>query len=127
MKFFSSLRTKFSKATLPTARLKQRKWLTTSIIGHRTGRRDETAIEEMELENSRLRQQVELLETVLDDNHALRIRIDKLESSLSREPDYADVLRELVHTKMALALLQLEREQWLEKHRKCIACNFESS
>lgn len=117
-----------------------------STIGRRGGKSDEPlkdkkdsnsdAIDRLKRENNRLRKQVEELESQVgsngggsrtassklsEENHSLRNEIRDLKASLSREPAYADVVRELKEAKMALALLNLEKEEYyfeLQKYRR---------
>lgn len=83
----------------------------------------ETA-EKLRKENTRLRKQIEELEQqnasggrnasskLSEENHALRNETRDLKAALSREPAYADVVRELKEAKMALALVHLEKEEY---------------
>ncbi len=116
-----------------------------STIGRR-GKADEVvkdkkdsgyeAIDRLKRENNRLRKQIEELEEqsnsggggtrtasskLSEENHALRNEVRDLKVLLSREPAYADVVRELKEAKMALALLNLEKEEYyfeLQKYRR---------
>lgn len=53
----------------------------------------------------------ESVEQLLDENNALRRDVQELETRLSREPVYADVVRDLRDAKTALALLTLEKDE----------------
>lgn len=82
------------------------------------GTRSES-VEKLQRENNRLRKQVEDIEAggrnicskLLQKNQALEKEIGELKKSLSREPAYSDVVRELKMAKMALALVNLEKEE----------------
>ena len=95
-------------------------------------------IEKLRKENNRLRKQIEELERssgqnfapgsdtskLLEENRALKSELNDLKSTLTREPVYSDVVRELKETKMALALLHLEKEEYhleLMKFKKDIS------
>jgi N-terminal C2 in EEIG1 and EHBP1 proteins len=79
--------------------------------------------EKLRKENVRLRKQVDELEKsgtgggvagdakVSEENKALRREVNDLRSALAREPVYADVVKELKEAKMALALINLEKEE----------------
>lgn len=82
-------------------------------------------------ENLRLRKQLEDLErnhhssngqgdlqALQDENEKLKNEVMELRGSLSREPVYQDIVKELKEAKLALALLQLERDSMqLELHK----------
>lgn len=79
-------------------------------------------------ENARLRKQLDESESrggggvtdasVEEENKALRREVKDLKSALAREPVYADVVKELKEAKMALALMNLEKEEvQLELHK----------
>lgn len=53
----------------------------------------------------------ESVEQLIDENNALRRDVQELEIRLSREPVYADVVRDLRDAKTALALLTLEKDE----------------
>lgn len=84
--------------------------------------------ERLKKENARLRKQLDESESkgaggggdakVEEENKALRREVKDLKSALAREPVYADVVKELKEAKMALALLNLEKEEvQLELHK----------
>lgn len=89
------------------------------------GGSDQSTIEKLRKENTRLRLQLQLEETergggagdsakdasLADENKALRKQVDELRAALAREPDFTDVVSQLKETKMALALLQMEKDQ----------------
>lgn len=92
------------------------------------------AVERLRKENNRLHKKVEELESqqssgggrsasskLSEENHALRNEIRDLKCAIAREPAYADVVRELKEAKMALALLNLEKEEFsleLQKYKR---------
>lgn len=76
--------------------------------------------EKLRKENARLKKQLEDMEKsggaggdakVVEENKALRREVKDLRSALAREPVYADVVKELKEAKMALALMNLEKEE----------------
>lgn len=81
---------------------------------------DASTVEKLRKENARLRQQLEDAERsgggkdsgkLCDENKALRKQVEELRTALAREPEFADVVSQLKETKMALALLQMEKDQ----------------
>jgi len=76
----------------------------------------------LRLENEELKMKIEELEKwkstalnanmgiLLSENDTLRTDVDELKDRLTREPVYDDVLKELKHTKMALAVVSARRE-----------------
>jgi N-terminal C2 in EEIG1 and EHBP1 proteins len=90
--------------------------------------------ERLRKENARLRKQLDEAEKgggggggdakVVEENKALRREVNDLKSALAREPVYADVVKELKEAKMALALMNLEKEEvQLELHRHQKNCS----
>lgn len=76
------------------------------------------AMERLRKENARMRKQVEEAEggngredKLAEENKGLKKEIEDLKKALAREPEFGDVVKELKETKMALALLQLEKDQ----------------
>lgn len=101
--------------------------------GSGTGGAASTDAEKLRKENARLRKQVDELEKqggggggggdskMSEENIALRREVKDLRNALAREPVYADVVKELKEAKMALALLNLEKEEVtleLMKHQR---------
>ena len=79
---------------------------------------DGGTIDRLKKENARLKKQIEESSCssdgkLSDENKKLKIEIRDLQTALSREPVYADVVRELKEAKMALAFLHLEKEKVL--------------
>lgn len=58
------------------------------------------------------------IEDLMIENTSLREEIGDLETRLSREPVYADVVRDLREAKMALAILTLEKDELTQHVRK---------
>lgn len=61
------------------------------------------------------------LQSLQQENESLKREVVDLKSTLSREPLYHDVVKELTEAKLALALLQLDRDSMqleLQKHQK---------
>jgi hypothetical protein len=91
--------------------------------------------ERLRKENARLRKQLEDSEKsgggggggdakIEEENKALRREVKDLRSALAREPVYADVVKELKEAKMALALMNLEKEEvQLELYRFQKSCS----
>lgn len=92
--------------------------------------------ERLKKENARLRKQLDESEAkggggggggdakVEEENKALRREVKDLKSALAREPVYADVVKELKEAKMALALMNLEKEEvQLELHKMQKSCS----
>lgn len=83
---------------------------------------DVANIEALKNENTKLRKQVESLgggdAKLVEENMALKKEAEELQKSLHKEPVYVDVVRELKESKMALALLHLEKERALFKLKK---------
>ena len=89
-------------------------------------------IDKFKRENAVLRKQVEDLENnqygnedefraLQEENRKLKKEVADLRGTLSREPVYQDVVKELKEAKLALALLQLEKDSMqleLHKHQK---------
>lgn len=92
--------------------------------------------ERLRKENARLRKQLDEAEKAgggggggdgdgsagdakaVEENKALRREVKDLKSALAREPVYSDVVKELKEAKMALALMNLEKEEiQLELHK----------
>jgi hypothetical protein len=82
----------------------------------------QTDLDRVKKENAQLRKQLQEMErgnggsasggdAVSEENKALRREVKDLRSALAREPVYADVVKELKEAKMALALLNLEKEE----------------
>lgn len=57
-------------------------------------------------------------EQLVEENDSLRRDMGDLEDKLSREPVYADVVRDLREAKMALAILTLENDELIQENRK---------
>jgi hypothetical protein len=78
-------------------------------------------IDRLKRENTQLRKQIQDFEklggnsgsgdALTEENKALRREVKDLRSALAREPVYADIVKELKEAKMALALLNLEKEE----------------
>ena len=112
----------------------------TAIGRERKNRDDDSGakdtVEKLRKENSRLRRQIEDMEKaspqtfapgsdaakLQEENRALKSEVNDLRMALAREPVYSDIVRELKETKMALALLNLEKEEYqlelMNCHRK---------
>lgn len=76
----------------------------------------EAALEKANKENARLKKQIEEAEKsrdsgALQENQTLKRELDDLKVAIAREPVYSDVVRELKEAKMALAMVQLEKEK----------------
>lgn len=83
-----------------------------------SGNSDSTTLDKLKKENARLRKQLEEAEKalgrevkLLDENKALKREIEILKETLQREPEFETIVAQLKESKMALALLQLERDQ----------------
>lgn len=78
---------------------------------------DQATLEVLKKENLQLRKQVEELGggdgKLKEENKALKQEATDLRNSLTREPAYVNVVRELMEAKMALALLHLDKEKAL--------------
>lgn len=75
-------------------------------------------VERLKKENARLKKQMEESsfsgdDKISDENKKLKTEVRDLKTALSREPVYADVVRQLKEAKMALAFLHLEKEKVL--------------
>lgn len=86
--------------------------------GGETGSGDQVSLDKLRKENARLRKQLEDAERALgkesllsNENSALKRQVEELKAALSREPEFTDVVSQLKEAKMALAILQLERDQ----------------
>lgn len=85
-------------------------------------------VEDLEMRNEELERKVEekaeleggveSLEELVVENTALRRDVVDLEARLAREPVYADVVRDLRETKMALAIVTLEKDELSQQVRK---------
>lgn len=83
-----------------------------------TGVGDQASLDKVRKENAKLRKQLEDAERALgkesllsSENSALKRQVEELKAALMREPEFTDLVTELKEAKMALAILQLERDQ----------------
>lgn len=88
------------------------------LVDINSGSDNNSGVEKLRKDNARLRKQLEEAEKalgreakLLDENKALKREIDNLKEALRREPEFDEVVAQLKESKMALALLQLERDQ----------------
>jgi N-terminal C2 in EEIG1 and EHBP1 proteins len=118
-KFSQNLKRAASKKTISTKeRAGNDETSTASVCGGAA-----VDVEKLRKENIRLRKQVDELEKssgggsgageskANEENKALRREVNDLRSALAREPVYSDVVKELKEAKMALALINLEKEE----------------
>lgn len=80
---------------------------------------NDSGMEKLKRENLILRKQLEEMDKnrgggdsrLLDENKSLKAEIDSLKDALKRDPEFHELVAQLKETKMALAILQLERDQ----------------
>lgn len=73
-------------------------------------------LDKLRRENTKLKRQLEENaggrdSRLMEENKALKREIDNLKDALKRDPQFHDLVNQLKETKMALAVLQLERDQ----------------
>lgn len=100
--------------------------------GGDTGGGDQIPLDKLRKENMKLRKQLEDAERALgkesllsSENSALKRQVEELKAALLREPEFTDVVSQLKEAKMALAILQLERDQ-LSLELRCAERNARS-
>lgn len=74
------------------------------------------SLDKLRRENTKLKRQLEENaggrdSKLMEENKALKREIDNLKDALKRDPQFHDLVNQLKETKMALAVLQLERDQ----------------
>lgn len=74
------------------------------------------SLDKLRRENTKLKRQMEENaggrdSRLMEENKALKREIDNLKDALKRDPQFHDLVNQLKETKMALAVLQLERDQ----------------
>lgn len=92
------------------------------------GGADGGAYEKLKRENKALKKQLEELEKgggsggsntkLVEENKSLKREIDSLKDALKRDPEFHELVSQLKETKMALALLQMERDQLAQQSQK---------
>ena len=58
------------------------------------------------------------LDDLMQENKSLKEHVEDLEMRIRREPIYADVVRDLREAKMALAIMNIERDELKQEIRK---------